>query len=231
MIYYKTVAGCPLTSPSWCRGLSCNRSISKTFILKTWIYIAHWLLESDLHVTGCESALVTRAWDKSQSQLILTGSVNKIRTFHLCLIFQPPPGLNSAWSSQCSWGWGSSRRTCTRTFLRNGNTVWCQIKMIKCILCAMHCFYRGACRNFKKSMIVDNNLDLILSFGSSLQLCVKCFNFSTPKPSWCVLKALHQLLERVWQIQNKNSGKSNLENALQRTDKLEARELTNWRRS
>ena len=94
-------------------------------------------------------------------------------------------------------------------------------------------FYRGACRNFKKwkSMIVDNNLDLILSFGSSLQLCVKCFNFSTPKPSWCVLKALHQLLERVWQIQNKNSGKSNLENALQRTDKLEACELTNWRRS
>ena len=45
--------------------------------------------------------------------------------------------------------------------------------MIRYILCAMHCFYRGACRNFKKSMIVDNNLDLILSFGSSLQLCVK----------------------------------------------------------
>ena len=45
--------------------------------------------------------------------------------------------------------------------------------MIKYIVCAMHCFYRGACRNFKKSMIVDNNLDLILSFGSSLQLCVK----------------------------------------------------------
>ena len=37
---------------------------------------------------------------------------------------------------------------------------------------------------------------------------------------------LNQLLERVWQIQNKNSGKSNLENALQRTDNTVARELT-----
>ena len=71
-------------------GSSSNRPVSKPCIIKAWIYIGHWLLESELHVTGCESALVTRVWEELQLQLILTGSLYKIRTFHLCLIFQPP---------------------------------------------------------------------------------------------------------------------------------------------
>ena len=71
-------------------GSSSNRPVSKPCIIKAWIYIGHWLLESELHVTGCENALVTRVSDELQLQLIHTGSLYKIRTFHLCLIFQPP---------------------------------------------------------------------------------------------------------------------------------------------